>query len=273
MDPEDRVGHARTAVLVTCALYGGYGLLRLVPGLEGMVGMLLVAGFYFLPGWILRARPQLCREYQIGPDVPVPPWSWRGAKVAAVAGAIIFPPFLLASWWFYLRICQGDSTFVAPAVWIESFTPWAGRLTGFLDRLCVGHGGGFWPAGLHLPHRWGEYAGFGWLYEIVVGVFAVALPEEVFHRGYLMSALERRWPPRRRLLGVPFGTAALLSSLLFAVGHVAGMAETVRLATFFPALIFAWLWRRSGSLWAPTLFHTASNLLMDVFLASTFPGE
>jgi membrane protease YdiL (CAAX protease family) len=48
------------------------------------------------------------------------------------------------------------------------------------------------------------------------------------------------------------------------------MAQAARLATFFPALVFAWLWRRSGSLWAPALFHTAANLLMDLLLESTF---
>ena len=49
------------------------------------------------------------------------------------------------------------------------------------------------------------------------------------------------------------------------------MAEVARLATFFPALVFSWLWRRSNTLWAPALFHAASNLLMAVLLASTFP--
>jgi len=88
-----------------------------------------------------------------------------------------------------------------------------------------------------------------------------------------MSALEGRWPAKRTLFGVPFGLAAVLSSLIFALGHLVGMAQSARLATFFPALVFAWLWRRSGSLWAPALFHTASNLLMDVLLASTFPSS
>jgi membrane protease YdiL (CAAX protease family) len=86
-----------------------------------------------------------------------------------------------------------------------------------------------------------------------------------------MSALEERWPPRRRVFGVPFGLAAVLASLLFAVGHLVGMAELARLATFFPALLFSWLWRRCGSLWAPALFHAGSNLLMAVLIASTFP--
>jgi membrane protease YdiL (CAAX protease family) len=85
-----------------------------------------------------------------------------------------------------------------------------------------------------------------------------------------MSALELRWPPTRKLFGVPFGWAAIISSVLFALGHLVANPSTARLATFFPALVFAWLWRRSDSLWAPALFHVASNLLMDVLLASTF---
>jgi len=104
-----------------------------------------------------------------------------------------------------------------------------------------------------------------------VEVFAVALPEEVFHRAYLMNALEERWPPRVRVFGVPFGAAAIASSLVFALGHLVAMIQLGRLATFFPGLLFAWLYRRSGSLWAPALYHAASNLLMAALLASTFP--
>ncbi len=126
--------------------------------------------------------------------------------------------------------------------------------------------------GLYIPTSWVEYYGGGALYRVAIAVFAVALPEEVFHRGYLMSALEKHWPARHKVFGVPFGWAAILSSLIFAVGHLVGEASTDRLATFFPALAFAWLWRRSGSLWAPALFHAASNLLMEILLASTFPN-
>ncbi|MCH9680379.1 MAG: CPBP family intramembrane metalloprotease, partial [Deltaproteobacteria bacterium] len=137
-------------------------------------------------------------------------------------------------------------------------------------RLCRSYTGDGWLSELRVPAQWLEYGGAGALLAVVGEVFAVALPEEVFHRGYLMSALEERWPPRRRVLGVPIGLAAVLASLLFAVGHLVSQAEVARLATFFPALVFSWLWRRSGSLWAPALFHAASNLLMAVLMASTF---
>jgi membrane protease YdiL (CAAX protease family) len=264
---EDARRRARQAIVVTAAIYIGFGLMRQLS--PWAAGFLLVGAFYFVPMRMLRDRPDLATEDQVGPETPVPPWRWRGLKVAAVAGLVVFPPFCLLTLWFYLQICSGDTTLVDPALWVESHTPWEGRLEVFLRKLCREHPGTLWPESLVLPRSWTAYGGLGWVLEVLVGVFAIALPEEVFHRGYLMGALERRWPPSRRVFGVPFGWAAVLSSLLFAVGHLVGMAETARLATFFPALVFAWLWRRSGSLWAPALFHAAANLMMELMLAST----
>ena len=186
---------------------------------------------------------------------------------------LVFPLFTLGFFYFYFLVCAGDVRVLTAWTWFESMTPAEGQLTDFLGRMCERHLGAFWPEQLRIPESWRAYYGLGWLLLCVEGLFAVALPEEIFHRGYLMSALEGRWPAKRTLFGVPFGLAAVLSSLIFALGHLVGMAQSARLATFFPALVFAWLWRRSGSLWAPALFHTASNLLMDVLLASTFPSS
>jgi len=262
---------ARQAILYTCLIYAGFGIIGLVPGISGVRGLVLVAAFYFLPGWLLRRSPKVQERYQIGPEGPIPRWSWGGAKIAAIAALIVFPPFVLGFLWFYSQICSGDFSWISPLSWFEAQTPLQGSLDSFLNRLCRHHDGGFWPEAIRLPARWTAYYGLGFVYELAVGLFAVALAEEVFHRGYLMSALDDRWPPQRRVFGVKLGWGALLSSLLFAVGHLVSMAQIGRLATFFPGLIFAWLWRKSGSLWAPALFHTASNLLMDILLASTFP--
>ncbi len=265
---------ARTAVLTTLALYGGYALLRMIPApalVAESIGIVLVAGFYFLPGLMLRKRPELAERWQVGPDVPIPKWTRAGWRWAVYAALAIFPVFALLTWAFYSQVCQGDLTLVSPVLAVERLTPGDGSLARFLARQCRRHAGGFWPRGLFIPADWAQNYGLGFVEALAVGLFAVALPEEVFHRGYLMSALEQRWPPKRTLFGVPFGAAAVISSLLFALGHLVTMPSTARLATFFPALVFAWLWRRSGSLWAPALFHVASNLLMDVLLASTFP--
>lgn len=265
--------HARRAVLVTVALYATYGgLNQLLPG-QGFWALLLVGGFYLLPGWALRDRRDWPEYAEVGPEIRLPPWSRRGAKLAAITVAIAFPVFALGTFAFYWRACQADMAVLTPVLWVESFTPVSGNLEAFVGKLCRHHGGGFWPSHWVLPAAWTSYGGLGFLQRVLEAVFIAALPEEMFHRGYLMSALERRYPPTRRLLGVPFGWAAVLSSLLFACGHLVGEARTDRLATFFPGLLFAWLWRRSGSIWAPTLVHAASNLFMQWLLAVTFAGS
>ncbi len=269
MDPKQR---ARQAILATCAVYVGFGLMALHPWTLEVRGLALIVAFYFLPGWMLRREPGTQRRYQVGPESPFPLWSWRGARVAGLTALLVFPPFVLGFWWFYWKVCAGQTGWLlSPLVWLEALTPWVAGVEDFVQSLCRPHRGGFWPEALRVPLKWREYYGLGFVRELGIGLFAVALAEEVFHRGYLMSAFEDRWPARWKLLGVPFGFAAVLSSLLFAVGHLVGMAQAGRLVTFFPALVFAWLWRRSGSLWAPALFHTAANLLMDVLLATTFP--
>lgn len=261
---------ATQALVVTAALYLGYAALGAV-GLSNDLRYLgLVAGFYLLPGYLLRRDPERAREWQVGPDGVIPRWSWRGAKWAAILALLVFPPFVLGFLWFYAKVCHGELGVLSPVLWIEGLTPAAGGLERYLDRFCRAYGGDFWPSSLRVPEAWLLYGGAGVLLEVAKELFTIALPEEVFHRGYLMSALEQRWPARRRILGAPLGLAALLACLIFAVGHLVGELALARLATFFPSLVFSWLWRRSGSLWAPALFHAASNLLMSVLLASTF---
>lgn len=273
--PHERgVALARQALLVTLAVYAGYALLGLLAVPGDLRYLALVGCFYFLPSWVLRRDPERQARWQIGPRSVIPAWHWRGAKVAAVAILAVFPPFVLFFLWFYAQVCPGepaDVFFMRPVLWAEQLTPATGQLDRYFDNLCRPHNGELWPDRIRLPVDWLEYGGAALVFAVAIELFAIAMPEEVFHRGYLMSALQERWAPRRRLFGVPFGLAAVLSSALFAVGHLVGMAEGARLATFFPALLFAWLWRKSDSLWAPALFHAASNLLMAILIASTFP--
>ena len=92
----------------------------------------------------------------------------------------------------------------------------------------------------------------------------VALPEEMFYRGYFQPALERRLPPGRRWFGVPLGWAAVITAALFALGHFLGEYNPVRLGPFFPSLVFSWLRNRRGSLWGAVAFHALANILGEV---------
>lgn len=77
----------------------------------------------------------------------------------------------------------------------------------------------------------------------------VALPEEVFFRGYLYDAFEEAgWEP------------VLPTSVLFAVGHVVLGATPIRALTFFPALLLGWGRKRSGNVYVPLVVHFLYNL-------------
>lgn len=87
----------------------------------------------------------------------------------------------------------------------------------------------------------------------------VALPEEFFFRGFLNEAFENVFPPQRRLFGASFGLSVVIVSLIFAFSH-----SLIHLAwwhglIFFPALVFAWLRQKTGTIWASVLFHMACN--------------
>jgi membrane protease YdiL (CAAX protease family) len=91
-------------------------------------------------------------------------------------------------------------------------------------------------------------------------LLVVALPEEAFFRGYLQSALDRRYPPNVRLGGAALGPGLLISGALFAVGHFLSVPEAGRLAVFFPSLLFGWLRARTGGIGASVICHALCNL-------------
>jgi membrane protease YdiL (CAAX protease family) len=91
-------------------------------------------------------------------------------------------------------------------------------------------------------------------------MLVVALPEEVFYRGYLQTALDNAWKPRVKFLGGAFSPGILVTSALFALGHVLTEPHPSRLAVFFPSLLFGWLRSRTGGVGASIGFHAMSNL-------------
>ncbi len=96
--------------------------------------------------------------------------------------------------------------------------------------------------------------------EIAGQLVVIALPEEAFFLGYLQTSLDRAWPPRFRILGADLGPGWLLTSAIFAVGHLLTIRHPARLAVFFPALVFGWLRSRTRGIGASVLFHASCNL-------------
>ncbi|MGA8893648.1 MAG: myxosortase family intramembrane protease [Anaeromyxobacteraceae bacterium] len=106
----------------------------------------------------------------------------------------------------------------------------------------------------------------GFLLAAVVQLVAVALPEELFYRGWMQTAWGRSGRGRR-VLGAEIGPGFLTTQALFAAGHLVTL-QPWRLATFFPGLLFGWLRARTGGVVAPAVAHALSNLLVLLLDAS-----
>jgi CAAX protease family protein len=91
-------------------------------------------------------------------------------------------------------------------------------------------------------------------------LLVIALPEEAFYRGYLQSALDEVYEPRWRVFGAKVGPGLLLTSALFALGHLCTEFNAARLAVFFPSLVFGYLRARTGGVGAGLVFHAICNL-------------
>ncbi len=125
-------------------------------------------------------------------------------------------------------------------------------------------------------HYWQELAGFHfrglrWPDDMLRFWFdntvLIALPEELFYRGFLETRLERWWPTKRSVLGIPLGRTVFLASALFALGHFLGEYNPARLGPFFPAFLFSALTRRSGSITGAVVFHGLCNSISHLLAA------
>ncbi|WP_457643157.1 CPBP family glutamic-type intramembrane protease [Persephonella sp.] len=84
-----------------------------------------------------------------------------------------------------------------------------------------------------------------------LSVFLQAFFEEVFFRAYLQEKVIKK-------TGVH--TGIVLTSLLFVVPHLINSFSLLSALTFFPSVIFGYLFFYFRSVWAPAVFHYFSNL-------------
>lgn len=97
--------------------------------------------------------------------------------------------------------------------------------------------------------------------EVFGQALVIALPEEAFYRGYLMTSLEDAWGTPWTIFKTKLGWGWLASCAIFAIGHFLTEPDPQRLAVFFPALVFGWLRARTGGVGASVLFHVLCNVL------------
>lgn len=102
---------------------------------------------------------------------------------------------------------------------------------------------------------------------LLKNTFLIALPEEMFYRGFVEHRLERLWPTRHLYWVIPVSRTVILASALFAVGHFLGEYNPARLGPFFPAFVFSGLTRRGGSISGAVLYHGMSNAFSSLLFA------
>jgi membrane protease YdiL (CAAX protease family) len=232
----------RAFVLATALAMAFAALGIAIPFVRKNLSLLVAIVFFQIPLWS-AARAKRDFDYrEIG--LRLDPIALNLAVLGAVV-LVTFPAFVAAFFPFYDHVCAS-----AAEPLVRAFGP--------LCRHWLGHARGH----LQLPPEPGLTA--------ASHLIVVAIPEEVFFRGYLMERLERVWPPTRRLFGAKVGWALVVSSALFAIGHLAVIPNPVRLAVFFPGLLFGWMRARTGSIAAGATYHALCNLLADTMHASYF---
>ncbi|WP_157975696.1 CPBP family intramembrane glutamic endopeptidase [Brachybacterium sp. YJGR34] len=98
------------------------------------------------------------------------------------------------------------------------------------------------------------------------------LTEELIWRGMMLAVLDRALPPSRRVLGAPLGWGAVLTAVVFGLGHMillgadGSWSLSVGGGLFATAmgLAFAWIRSLTGSIWPAFALHCAPELGADV---------
>lgn len=202
--------------------------LQSLPLVHDNLQLMVGALFLLLPQWMLRPHADI-EDYGFTTRP-----RRLGFSLAALAILLIFPLFIGGFWLYFRLLCQHFPAF-APMRCLHLVAPrW------------------------HLPQRFGLLA----LSQLLV----VALPEELLFRGYIQGRLEIAFPPQTRVLGARLGVAWWATAALFGLGHFLVTWQPQMLSRFFPGLVFGWLYARSRSIMAGTIFHAACNLLMTLLV-------
>lgn len=223
------------ATVLLCVLL--WRLRQINAFVETHLATLFAGLFLFLPTELLRYRKENFSDYGL---------TWgslrQGLTYFSILSLVCFPCFCIAGYGYYRVLCPA-----APRI------PWMPRN---LVEFCR----------YYRPHR-PSWSGFDSIVNLarmtLIQLLVVALPEEYFFRGYLQTRIQTLWPSRIHWHGIEFGNAIWIAALLFSIGHLMMDLDFLRLAVFFPALLFGWLRQETQSIFAGVLFHASSNLVSD----------
>lgn len=232
----DRRSAVEEALFIWAVAFGTLLAAFALFGLGTLTKLVATAGFLYLPLMAMRRRGEDYADYGLTLK------KWReDLRWFALLAAIIGPVYF-GLYWVGAEALQ----FLPPEL-ARYISPLQGT-PHFVPRL---------------PPRFGEW--------VIDQVFVTALPEEFFYRGYLQTRLRDAWPRGRLFLGVRLGPSFWLTAALFALGHLA-IFEVYRLYVFIPALLFAYLRERTGTVMGAALLHAAANLFQRFLEVSFFGG-
>lgn len=97
--------------------------------------------------------------------------------------------------------------------------------------------------------------GLGWAIIALLAVVVAPVAEETFFRGFLFSGLGNRYG---------YGWGAVFSALIFSLAHV--LQPGAFLPIFLLGLLLAWLYMKTGSIWACIFTHFAYNSIALIFM-------
>jgi uncharacterized protein len=201
-------------------------------GLHEIVLAAVPVLFMYAPVLLCRLRGVDSWDYPLALPAfrDLAPWL-EALKLNAVAIAVVLLP--------WLALYHVWTTTLEPHMWALLFDRPV-RLREFL---------GIWPSSL--------------LKLVAYHLFFVAIPEELFYRGYLQTRLDEAFGTRWRIFGANVGPGLLITSVIFAAGHSIVQVQWWHFAIFIPSLMFGWMRARTGQIVAGAFFHAWSNVTVS----------
>ncbi|HHO50297.1 MAG TPA: CPBP family intramembrane metalloprotease [Deltaproteobacteria bacterium] len=234
MSEPQRAVLIEVGLLYVVTLLAIRGIVSLVQGL-GLPDVLLVAVpvlFMYAPVWSCRLRGADPWAYPMA----LPDWPWNNP----------------GDWWRALRWGGGLSLLVA-IPFVVGYHVWQIELVPLVqDALGVR----LYPIPPRLRWIWPSNLPLLVAYHL----FYVAIPEEMFYRGYMQTRLDEVWAPRWSIAGAVVGPGLLVTCVLFALGHSLVVVQWWHVFIVIPSLGFGWLRARTGGVLAGAFFHAWCNV-------------